>query len=153
MFSRPRRPTLRQPSPASALDAFPGTKSYAVADDKIPLSPGFRIRQGAYFVGSIENVSGTCAGQPRSAINEEATSDLIAETAENGVQAMYPNPSNGQVTITYGEAVTEIIVRDIWGKLIVQERANEAGQNTLDLRAISSGVYLVTFQGSSETLV
>jgi Secretion system C-terminal sorting domain len=71
---------------------------------------------------------------------EEPTSQI----ADNGQLSIYPNPSEGLVTIDFGKDFTgRIEVLDISGKLIEQFEVNEVSRHQLEIRHDNPGVYLI----------
>ncbi len=61
--------------------------------------------------------------------------------------SIYPNPTNGQVTLTFPEAMTpQIYIADLTGKIIYQQLNTETGSTQIDFSRFENGVYFVQFQ-------
>jgi hypothetical protein len=97
--------------------------------------------------------------------NEEIVSQLeayahsctavgIEEEEKTGVNhIVYPNPSStGLFNIVFGEAVQEISVYDIFGKVILTKTVSEQGQLELDLSAYANGLYIIELVGETREL-
>ena len=61
---------------------------------------------------------------------------------------VYPNPSNGQVTVE-AEALERVALYNVLGQLVAEAQAS-GDQVTLDLRKLSSGLYLLHIETSSK---
>jgi hypothetical protein len=59
----------------------------------------------------------------------------------------YPNPTNGMITISLPE-MAKVSITDLSGKLISTSML-EAGDSTLNLSDLSSGIYLINFIGDN----
>ncbi|MBA4153973.1 Omp28-related outer membrane protein [Flavobacterium sp.] len=59
----------------------------------------------------------------------------------------YPNPTNGMITISLPE-MAKVSITDLSGKLISTSTL-EAGDSTLNLSDLSSGIYLINFIGDN----
>ncbi|RXR31837.1 T9SS type A sorting domain-containing protein [Flavobacterium piscinae] len=59
----------------------------------------------------------------------------------------YPNPTNGLVTISLPENAM-ITLTDLSGKQVLAQQA-EAGESTINLGSLSSGMYLINFAGDN----
>lgn len=70
---------------------------------------------------------------------------LDADTFETNTFAMYPNPSNGIVTISATEIVNIDII-DVTGKTVHQAKSLE-NNSIIDLSSLPKGVYLVKVSG------
>ena len=65
---------------------------------------------------------------------------------------IYPNPTDGDLSIEYGENIDQIIILDLSGKLLIQLEANENGYDRLDLKDFTAGMYFVQFLSGSELI-
>jgi alpha-tubulin suppressor-like RCC1 family protein len=68
---------------------------------------------------------------------------------------LYPNPTNGRVTLNNSEAQYQsVAVYNYLGQEVTQQKLNESNNQTVDLSSFSNGVYLFKLQSenSSETL-
>ncbi|MEY3443482.1 MAG: hypothetical protein RLZZ519_1763 [Bacteroidota bacterium] len=59
--------------------------------------------------------------------------------------SLHPNPSNGLVTVEFGQSMTDLEIRvtDLTGKVLYQRIGANGNSAMLDLRSLSHGVYLV----------
>jgi phosphatidylserine/phosphatidylglycerophosphate/cardiolipin synthase-like enzyme len=83
---------------------------------------------------------------------------LSFSTIEKEVARVFPNPSNGQITVSYpnlpGMAYADISVTDTYGKTLIREQweINTGGtQRQLDLSRLSPGLYVLVLQRGQET--
>ena len=108
-------------------------------------APGELIPDGEYTVtltaeDEYGNV-GTCTFQ----LTVESELGVDDNSLSSSI-AMYPNPADGQVTITNKSniALQDAVVYDINGKLINQyDLRNMQGEQVIDGSALASGVYVV----------
>ena len=108
-------------------------------------APGELIPDGEYTVtltaeDEYGNV-GTCTFQ----LTVESELGVDDNSLSSSI-AMYPNPADGQVTITNKSniALQDAVVYDINGKLINQyDLRNMQGEQVIDVSALASGVYVV----------
>jgi len=108
-------------------------------------APGELIPDGEYTVtltaeDEYGNV-GTCTFQ----LTVESVLGVDDNSLSSSI-AMYPNPADGQVTITNKSniALQDAVVYDINGKLINQyDLRNMQGEQVIDVSALASGVYVV----------
>lgn len=70
----------------------------------------------------------------------------------NGGVAVYPNPSNGMISLTSFESVNEVKVFDMMGALVLNKQINKTADN-LDLSALSNGTYQVQIKLENGNLV
>jgi hypothetical protein len=61
--------------------------------------------------------------------------------------SIYPNPSNGQVSIK-GIVADELTITNLNGQVIVTKNVSGQTQATLDLSSLNAGVYFVNTLGS-----
>ncbi|MFH0895988.1 MAG: T9SS type A sorting domain-containing protein [Bacteroidota bacterium] len=69
---------------------------------------------------------------------------------------LYPNPNDGHFTISINSSETEeaiIEITDIAGKLLIREKYGIAGNKTISLPYISSGVYLCRVETKYSTVI
>ncbi len=63
---------------------------------------------------------------------------------------VYPNPSNGIVTINSNQDIANVNIYDITGKAVHnQEYTNKLNQTEIDLSAINNGIYFIAVQSSN----
>ncbi|MCX6185925.1 MAG: T9SS type A sorting domain-containing protein, partial [Bacteroidetes bacterium] len=64
--------------------------------------------------------------------------------------SIYPNPSNGLVTINSNQDIANVNVFDITGKAVHnQEYTNKLNQTEIDLSALNNGIYFIAVQSSN----
>ena len=72
---------------------------------------------------------------------------LGLDDLSNDDLSVYPNPTNGELFVTFSDAieVSRVDVLDMNGKVVSEQRVVAVGSNTvtLDLGTASNGVYLV----------
>ncbi len=56
---------------------------------------------------------------------------------------VFPNPAKNSINIDFQEQVTEIILRDISGRLILNKSGDKSMLNSLDLNSVPNGTYVV----------
>lgn len=61
---------------------------------------------------------------------------------QNDAVSIYPNPSNGNATVTWTGTMTEIYIKDAQGKVVANGQV--IGQETYNISQNATGVYLVT---------
>ena len=82
------------------------------------------------------------------------TGVLANESFEMSNISVYPNPSNGLVTITYGTfEPTQIQVYDISGKLILTKESLNVSETNLDLSSASQGIYFIKISSENQSVV
>ncbi len=82
------------------------------------------------------------------------TGVLANESFEMSNISVYPNPSNGLVTITYGTfEPTQIQVYDISGKLILTKESLNVSETNLDLSSASQGIYFIKISSENQGVV
>ena len=82
------------------------------------------------------------------------TGTLANESFQLNNVAIYPNPSNGLVTVSYGNfEPTQIQVYDISGKLILTKENLSASETNLDLSSASQGIYFIKISSENQNTV
>lgn len=126
-----------------------------IARDAVILKPGFKAVEGSYYLAAIENVGGVClsGAQPKSLISQdqEEESEEITSLPEQSLE-IYPNPTNGLVSIRSREDVDEISIVDVRGREVQRVSTDESRINNLDLTNAPSGVYFVQFIQSNKVI-
>lgn len=103
---------------------------------------------GAYTV-VVTNVEGCSATS--AVYNYVVTS--IESNQTTAVLTIYPNPSNGIITITANNTIdATVFVYNVLGKLIATKQLNGISSNTIDLSAQANGSYFVVFKTDKETI-
>jgi hypothetical protein len=70
------------------------------------------------------------------------------EVAVSPTVSVFPNPSNGIITVTANEAITKVFVADLSGKMITEVTANDA-KVEVDLSAYAPGAYVLRIATAS----
>ena len=104
---------------------------------------------GSYFCIFTDNVG--CS------INSDTVNIIVTRMVEPKIErlAIYPNPSNGEITITAQEIlnINQIELFDVTGKLIWVEKILQQGQQIkLNLSLIPKGIYFLRAHSSKETI-
>ncbi len=87
----------------------------------------------------------------------DAVSTSIDEKENTASLNLFPNPSNGQVTLNYAsnvESTVSVSIINVIGELVYSENgANKAGSysNVLDLSHLPKGVYMVNVKANNAT--
>jgi len=76
---------------------------------------------------------------------------LNENTIDDSQIQLYPNPSNGSVTLKYDKTPSEITVSDALGRIVFAE-ANTFGNNSMVLHELPKGMLFVTLQYAGETI-
>ncbi|MCH9659522.1 MAG: choice-of-anchor B family protein [Bacteroidetes bacterium] len=64
--------------------------------------------------------------------------------------ALYPNPTNGQLTIaTTNTPISSIAIFDLLGKILLEDSGMNVNNKTLDISNLAAGVYYVTVNGTA----
>lgn len=136
----------------SARTYATGTTLYT-AGESITLKPGFTVANGVEFTAKIENCTPSAIQEVPNVATERMREDvelniLDLKKEESPQVHIYPNPSNGQVTLNISSedgdmAIQTIQVFNLNGQLISAERNRNA---TFDISAIAKGIYFVRVQ-------
>lgn len=84
------------------------------------------------------------------------TGTLSADSYKMNQISVYPNPSNGLVTISTGDVtLTSIDVYDLTGKLILKQNRFNSNNNltTIDLSNAAEGIYFVKLSSDNNSIV
>jgi len=89
--------------------------------------------------------------------NQDVTQNVVLQYNSLGALSanqikIYPNPSNGKVSIELGSQVANLVVINQSGQVVAQIE-NAQGFNTLDLSNLAKGVYFVRFESNNNTIV
>jgi hypothetical protein len=83
-----------------------------------------------------------------SLVNKGKNTGVPQNGSKNSL-AVYPNPTNGIVNVSFGKLVNgKIAVNNLMGQLLINE-AVSGESTTLDLSNFSSGIYFLTFVDES----
>ena len=124
-------------------------QSYDFLDKDLPLS----MSSIFYYRLKIKDLDGSARLSETKSI--EYASKSLKLTAD-----IAPNPSNGQLTLTFKSGVdldklTEVTVNDLYGRRIAQFNENVTANSIihLDLATAVNGIYMVTIKNGNNTLV
>ncbi|MBK8329467.1 MAG: T9SS type A sorting domain-containing protein [Bacteroidetes bacterium] len=107
----------------------------------VTLNPGFKADYGSVFVAQAYN--GCTPGAPQLP-NAKIWNGIEPESDEI---ILYPNPTSGMIHITHDTKVTEILVFDMVGKLLIQHHCESETISDIDLSQLPNGVYHVKVKG------
>jgi uncharacterized protein (DUF1501 family) len=124
-------------------------QSYTFLDKNLPLS----ISHVFYYRLKVKDVDGSAQFSPtRSILFEYDSQKIVADIA--------PNPSNGQVHLTFKggielDKLTEITVNDLYGRRVAYFAENFAADSTLnlDLATVANGIYMVSIKNGHNSSV
>ena len=60
---------------------------------------------------------------------------------------LYPNPANHTLSISYSEAISSVVVYDMVGKIVIDNKYNSINSVDIDVRRLKRGVYVVRVNG------
>jgi|GEM_PF-6722781 len=130
----------------------PGEAVYQ-ANEFIELLPGFNAKSGSLFLAEIENCSPAeiIKAQPkakrliaRDAMDVESTFDTVNENTV----IIYPNPTDGLITIVSDKNIETYTIIDITGKEL--KRFNNTSKSTqmeINISEFSPGIYFLNANG------
>jgi hypothetical protein len=116
------------------LDATPG--SYVLLVD------GFEAQGGSVFVAQAYNGCSAGAPQKPGGDSEEHPSSIL-EGAGLEELSVYPNPTNGQLTVKHPEQIKQLQVYNLMGELILTIPTNGTTETRVDLAGYAKGSYFV----------
>jgi hypothetical protein len=73
-----------------------------------------------------------------------AEEPVSVEELMSAVIEIYPNPTNGQVTITSNTVIDQMTIYNVVGKVVQNVSAPRSSQIVADLSKYPSGMYIVT---------
>jgi len=108
-------------------------------------APTHTYAAGTYNVTLTDSIIGwtsNCA----EAITK-STCDQPATIGENELAvSVYPNPSNGLVTVNSTETISQVQVIDLGGRIILMDENKDFNSTTIDLTSVPAGVYILKIQ-------
>jgi ELWxxDGT repeat protein len=78
-------------------------------------------------------------------VTQDATVS-ISEINKNNYLNIYPNPTSGIVTIASTQAIADIDVFDVTGKLVYSQNNIKQHNSSIDLLSLSNGIYFIHAQ-------
>jgi hypothetical protein len=75
----------------------------------------------------------------------------LEETEQESIR-IAPNPTTGKVSITHPEGAREVLVFDIFGKLVLNTQTQASTQTGIDLSEEAPGIYLISVDGSQSRI-
>lgn len=67
---------------------------------------------------------------------------------------LFPNPNNGNFTISQNEAIGKVVITDALGKIVKQLDLENSFSHQIDMQGVESGLYFVkTTTGSTQKLI
>ena len=122
--------TFTMTSPVAAVNLYANTGNEYYIDD---------VEWGALTDDACRSASRTEAVvtvEDCSNINELSFRDLT----------IYPNPNNGQFTITNSQEMTEVIVTDLQGKVIYNNNNINLNKVNVELNDLERGMYMINIK-------
>lgn len=106
---------------------------------------GYQILANGTLISGLSGGSFTTSDVKKFGVN---TNLSIGEFA-NDLVKFYPNPSNGQITVSLPEPA-KVSISDLSGKVVYSTLMNE-GETNVNLSNFSSGIYMINFAGDNFT--
>lgn len=141
----------------SGTTIIPGSAIVALdadASSYVELNPGFETQVNSRFVAEAFN--GCTSGAPQALIindNELVDNNIIDKSekieSENERMAIYPNPTNGIVTISHSANLKEIKIYNLTGTLILTIPTDENSETKIDLSDQPQGTYIIITEGQT----
>ncbi|MGB3949309.1 MAG: T9SS type A sorting domain-containing protein [Bacteroidia bacterium] len=100
-----------------------------------------------HYYGAVDSTPDTGLKQTFHDYAACATPAGISDFDKNETPVLYPNPSNGILSISNHTSISQIEVYSIYGKKVY---ATEAVSQTIDLTNLSKGVYIVKLQDGAQ---
>lgn len=123
------------------------------AGEFVELQPGFNTVTNAVFLAHIADcIEETFAAKKLTFTNsgkEEYSYEYEQEINQQGLNGftVYPNPTNGKLTVTFESKVSSFSIIDITGKQLMTVNNNNPNEITLDLTGLAPGVYFLSADG------
>ncbi len=91
-------------------------------------------------------------GDPKTSIKRDLTMSSIESAEKKDILEIYPNPTNGSVSIKTNQAY-QISVYNQLGEVMNSKKLNiHEGTNTLDLSHLSNGTYWLSFEDATQRI-
>jgi len=85
--------------------------------------------------------------------NNNCTTAGFENASLNADVKLYPNPTNGTITIATSKNVNNVEVYDISGRLVKNLNLKGTGNLTTDISALNAGVYFVKIYGDNSSAI
>ncbi|MEZ4789949.1 MAG: T9SS type A sorting domain-containing protein [Flavobacteriales bacterium] len=130
------------PNEVSALDNAIGTHYDRAANNASNLLCAVYDKCRAPYTGD--------ASVPKNNRTRQRTRDTTSPTAANF--GLYPNPTRNWVVLTADEGSTNILLQDPSGRTVATATMNGNSQQTMDLKGLAPGSYMVHYQNEGRTV-
>lgn len=115
-------------------------------------APTHTYAAGTYNVTLTDSVAGWTTSCSEAIT--KSTCDQPATIGEKEIAiAVYPNPSNGLVTINSTEEIAQIQVLDLGGRTILSEQNAEINDTVVDLTNTPNGIYILNITLMNGTII
>ncbi|MEM6327949.1 MAG: T9SS type A sorting domain-containing protein, partial [Bacteroidota bacterium] len=99
---------------------------------------------------------GATTAESPAPITEELPQEAILTAPVLALEALYPNPSEGNATVAFSlarEGAVRVAVYDALGREVVvaAEGTHQAGRHTASVLDLAAGVYVVRMEADGET--
>lgn len=112
------------------------------------ITPTLSTGTYSYYVEAITCT--TSASRTQITVTVSVCSGAIEKLELNKFINVYPNPSNDGIYLIESETVTQAIIMDVFGKILLQQDL-VLGLNTLDLSKYQFGIYIMSLKNGLET--
>jgi Secretion system C-terminal sorting domain len=95
-----------------------------------------------YYAGLAVNLTGSTNGDSHANTKTTISEDISADTDQSQVSAnyLYPNPTYGGIVNISNQAVFQVLVYDLNGRLM---QTSEVNEHNFDAGVLQTGVYLI----------
>ncbi|MUV04909.1 T9SS type A sorting domain-containing protein [Flavobacterium rakeshii] len=122
------------------------------AGDYLELQPGFNTVTGAVFLAQIEGcvpeLTVTTTASRTAYYEEEKESDESQIRESFNGFTVYPNPTNGSITVKFENSVNQFGIYDVTGKQLISIPNTTNHETQIDLSNLAPGIYFLTADGA-----
>jgi hypothetical protein len=114
----------------------------------------FKPGEEAEYKDSIKVLSDAQSGDDTVILTGTGITSVLDEI-EDGIINIFPNPTNGIINISSNDGsylMNEIIITDLQGKVIISKSNIKNNTETIDLRAFTSGNYIIEIRTNKGTM-
>ena len=122
--------TFVNPDPVASVNIYPGAGVEYYLDN---------VEWGALKSDACRSASRT-----ETVVTVEDCSNIIDLSFED--LRIYPNPNNGQFTITNSQEMTDVIITDLQGKVIYNSNNINLNKVNVELNNLERGMYMINIQ-------